>query len=158
MKSISRSLFAGVVIPWTILLLFLSSASGQESSSPSVAALKSMSLEELLNQEVTSASRRPQRVAEVATAIDVITGEEIHRAGVNNIPDALRLGRGLHVAEADSHTWGISARGLNTTAGNKMQVLMDGRNLYSPLFSGVFWDVQNYVLEDLDRIEVIRGP
>jgi len=117
-----------------------------------------MSLEELLNQEVTSASRRPQRVAEVATAIDVITGEEIHRAGVNNIPDALRLGRGLHVAEADSHTWGISARGLNTTAGNKMQVLMDGRNLYSPLFSGVFWDVQNYVLEDLDRIEVIRGP
>jgi iron complex outermembrane receptor protein len=140
------------------LSLLLSSATRAEDSSTSAAALKKMSLEELLNQEVTSVSRTAQRAAEVATAVDVITGEDIRRSGANNIPDALRLVRALHVAQFDSHTWGISSRGFNLTTANKMQVLMDGRNLYSPLFSGVFWDVQNYPLDDLDRIEVIRGP
>lgn len=120
--------------------------------------LKKLSLEELLNQEVISVSKRPQLAYESATAIDVLKGKEIIRSGANNIPDALRLATGLHVAQFDNHTWGISARGFNLTTANKMQVLMDGRNLYSPLFSGVFWDVQNYPLEDLDRIEVIRGP
>ncbi len=120
--------------------------------------LKRMSLEELMEISVTSASRREERLSNTAAAIDVITADEIRRSGATTIPDALRLATGLHVARYDSRTWAISARGFNITSANKMQVLMDGRSLYTPLYSGVFWDVQDYPLEDIDRIEVIRGP
>ncbi len=121
-------------------------------------ALKRLSLEELVDLEITSASRRPERASQAATAIDVVTGEEMRRAGVTNIPDALRLAAGLHVAQVSGNTWAISSRGFNIAIANKMQVLMDGRNLYTPLFSGVFWDVQQTFLPDLQQIEVIRGP
>ncbi|HEX5220857.1 MAG TPA: TonB-dependent receptor [Verrucomicrobiae bacterium] len=115
-------------------------------------------MEELMSIEVTSVSKRPEKLSETASAIQVITGEEIVRSGASSIPEALRLAENLQVAQKGSHAWAISARGFNTDSANKLLVLMDGRSLYTPLFSGVFWDVQDYLLEDIDRIEVISGP
>ena len=125
-------------------------------SSP--AELKKLPLEALVDLQITSASRRAEKLSETSSAVDVITSEDIERAGVTNIPDALRLGTEMQVAEVDGHTWSISARGFNNTASNKMQGLMDGRSLYTPLFSGVFWDVQQTFLPDIQQIEIIRGP
>src|SRR5438105_2996328 len=105
-----------------------------------------------------SDSRRPEPLSQAASAIDVITAEDIERAGVTNIPDALRLGTEMQVAQIDGHDWAISARGFNNSVANKLQILMDGRSLYTPLFSGVFWDVQQTFLPDLEQIEIIRGP
>ncbi|MBW8782195.1 MAG: TonB-dependent receptor [Verrucomicrobia bacterium] len=123
-----------------------------------VTEYKKLSLQELMNLEVTSVSRRPEKLAESASAIQVITGDDIRRSGATSIPEALRLADNLNVAQKGSQGWAISARGFNTELSNKLLVLMDGRTLYSPLFSGVFWDAQDYVLEDIDRIEVISGP
>ena len=120
--------------------------------------LKRLPLEALVDVEITSASRRPEPLFRSSSAVDVITGDDIERAGVMNIPDALRLGTEMQVAQVDGHTWAISARGFNISMANKMQVLMDGRSLYTPLFSGVFWDVQQTFLADLQQIEIIRGP
>lgn len=120
--------------------------------------LKKLPLEQLIDLQITSASRRPEKLSETSSAVDVITGEDIERAGITNIPDALRLGAEMDVAQIDGHTWAISARGFNGSISNKMQVLMDGRSLYTPLFSGVFWDVQQAFLPDIDQIEIIRGP
>ena len=117
-----------------------------------------MSLEELMSQDVTSVSKQPEPYAQAPAAIEVITQDEIHRSGASSIPEALRLADNLEVAQKNSHDWGISARGFNTDLGNKLLVLMDGRTVYTPLYSGVFWDVQDYLLEDIDRIEVISGP
>jgi iron complex outermembrane receptor protein len=125
---------------------------------PPLRALKKMSVEELMNLEVVSVSRRPEKLSDAASAIQVITGEEIRRSGAVNLPEALRLAENLQVAQKNSHDWGISARGFNTDLANKLLVMIDGRTVYTPLYSGVFWDVQDYLLEDLDRIEVISGP
>jgi iron complex outermembrane recepter protein len=125
-------------------------------SSP--AALKKLSLEELMNLDVTSVSKQPQPYGEAPAAIEVITNDEIRRSGASSIPEALQLADNLEVAQKDSHDWAISARGFNTDSANKLLVLIDGRSIYSPIFSGVFWDAQDYLLEDIDRIEVISGP
>ena len=130
--------------------------SGEVYRSPS--ELKKLPLEQLVDTEITSATRRPEKLFETASAVDVITSEDIERAGVTDIPDALRLGTEMEVAQVDGHTWSISTRGFNTTVANKMQVLLDGRSLYTPLFSGVFWDAQQTFLPDLEQIEIIRGP
>ncbi len=122
------------------------------------AELRKMSIEELMEVDVTSVSRRSERVSGAAAAVTVITGEDIRRSGVTSLPEALRLVDALHVARFNSGTWAISARGFNTGTANKMLVLIDGRSIYTPLFSGVFWDVQDLLLDDVDRIEVIRGP
>lgn len=111
-----------------------------------------------MEMEVTSVSKRPEKLSETASAIQVVTGENIRRSGAVSIPEALRLADNLHVAQKGDHAWNISARGFNTDSANKLLVLMDGRSVYTPLFSGVFWDVQDYLLEDIDRIEVISGP
>ena len=108
--------------------------------------------------EVTSVSKEPEPYEQAPAAIDVITQDDIRRSGASSIPEALRLADNLDVSQRDSHDWAISARGFNTDLGNKLLVLMDGRAVYSPLFSGVFWNVQDYLLEDIDRIEVISGP
>src|SRR5436305_1023257 len=121
-------------------------------------ALKRLSLEELMQIDVTSVSKRSERLSAAAAAITVITAEDIRRSGAANLPEALRLATGLEVAQADGSTWAISARGFNLTTANKLLVLVDGRSIYTPLFSGVFWDVQDTFLADVDRIEVIRGP
>lgn len=120
--------------------------------------LTDLSIEELMRIEVTSVAKKEQRLSEAAAAIYVITQEDIHRSGATSIAEALRMAPGLNVARIDSNKWAISSRGFNDFFANKLLVLIDGRSVYSPLFSGVFWDVQDTLLEDVDRIEVIRGP
>jgi iron complex outermembrane receptor protein len=120
--------------------------------------LTEISLDELVNLKVTSVSKQPEKLFQAPAAIAVITGEDIRRSGVTTIAEALRMAPGLEVARVDSITWAISSRGFNDLFANKLLVLMDGRSVYTPLFSGVYWDVQDTLLEDIDRIEVIRGP
>ncbi len=127
-------------------------------AAPADAGLLDLSIAELLHLEVTSASKKSQRVAETAAAVFVITQDDIQRSGARSIPEALRMAPGLEVAQIDANKWAISARGFNGRFANKLLVLMDGRALYTPSFGGVFWDVQDTVMEDIDRIEVIRGP
>ncbi|WP_176214775.1 TonB-dependent receptor plug domain-containing protein [Reichenbachiella faecimaris] len=120
--------------------------------------LKQLSIEELMSIEVTSVSRLPEKLSKTASAIQVVTGEDILKYGATNIPEALYLAGNLQIAQKGSHSWGVTARGFNTDLANKMLVLIDGRTVYTPLFSGVFWDRQDYLLEDIDQIEVISGP
>ncbi|HEX7859744.1 MAG TPA: TonB-dependent receptor [Verrucomicrobiae bacterium] len=122
------------------------------------ADLMNMDLEDLMKMPVTSVSRKSERLSDAASAIFVITQEDIRRSGVTSIPEALRLSPGLEVARQDAHTWAISSRGFNDEFASKLLVLVDGRTVYSPLVASVNWDVQDYPLEDIDRIEVIRGP
>ncbi|WP_168205998.1 TonB-dependent siderophore receptor [Geobacter sp. FeAm09] len=129
---------------------------GQGQNAPG--ELTDMSLEALMELKVSSAARKEQRVADSAAAVFVITQEDIRRSGVTSIADALRMVPGLDVARIDSNKWAISSRGFNSRFAGEMLVLFDGRVVYTPLFSGVFWDRQDTVLEDIDRIEVIRGP
>lgn len=117
-----------------------------------------LGIEELANLSVTSVGKKEQKLFSAPAAIYVLQEEEIHRSGATSIPEALRLVPGLEVARVDAHNWGITARGFNDLYANKLLVLMDGRSVYTPLFAGVFWDVQDTFLPDLDRIEVIRGP
>jgi iron complex outermembrane receptor protein len=120
--------------------------------------LTELSLEELMNLEVTTVARKEQKLSEAAAAIFVITQEDIRRSGATHIPEALRMVPGLDVARIDANKWAITARGLNARFANKLLVLVDGRSVYNPLFSGVYWDVQDPLLSDVERIEVIRGP
>src|SRR5690348_9916554 len=120
--------------------------------------LGSKSIEELMNIEVTSPSKKTESLLEAPAAIFVVTGQDIVRGGFSSIPDALRMVPGLHVAQQSSHVWLVSARGFSSLFNAKMLVLVDGRLAYTPTFGGVWWDVQDPPLEDIDRIEVIRGP
>ncbi len=120
--------------------------------------LRSMSIQELLEVPVTTVSRRPQKYADAAAALFVISREDIRRSGATNVPELLRMVPGVQVARIDASKWAISARGFNGRYANKLLVQMDGRTLYTPLYSGVYWDVQDTLLEDVERIEVIRGP
>jgi len=122
------------------------------------ANLAEMSLEELMNIEVYSVSKREQSLHDSAAAIYVLTQDDIRRSGATSIPEALRWVPGIEVAHIDSSIWAITSRGFNERFGNKLLVLIDGRSVYTPLFAGVYWDVQDKLLEDIDRIEVIRGP
>jgi iron complex outermembrane receptor protein len=117
-----------------------------------------MSVEDLMNMQVTSVSKRTQKLADAAAAIFVLTQEDIRRSGATSIPEALRLVPGLEVARIDENKWAIGSRGFNGRFDNKLLVLIDGRSVYTPLFSGVYWNIQDVMLEDIDRIEVIRGP
>jgi iron complex outermembrane recepter protein len=112
----------------------------------------------LMNVQVTSVSKRSQKLADAAAAIFVITQEDIRRSGANSIPEALRMVPGVQVARIDENKWAITSRGFNGRFANKLLVLIDGRSVYTPLFSGVYWNIQDVMLEDVDRIEVIRGP
>jgi iron complex outermembrane recepter protein len=121
-------------------------------------ALKKLSMEDLMNVEVTSVSKRPEKLSQSASAVQVITHDDIKRSGATSLPEALRLASNLEVAQIDSRQWAISARGFNSTTANKLLVLIDGRTVYTPLYAGVFWEVQDTLLEDIERIEVISGP
>jgi iron complex outermembrane recepter protein len=120
--------------------------------------LTDRSLEDLMNVEVTSVSKKEQKLSQVAAAVFVISQEDIRRSGATNIPDLLRMVPGLDVAQINANTWAISARGFNLQFADKLLVLVDGRAVYTPLFGGVNWDTVDVPLEDIDRIEVIRGP
>src|SRR6202167_4236483 len=116
------------------------------------------SIEDLMNIKVTSVSKKEEKLSRTAAAIFVITQEDIRRSGATNIPDLLRMVPGLDVAQVNGSTWAVSSRGFNDQVANKLLVLIDGRTVYSPLFNGVYWDVQEVPLENIERIEVIRGP
>ena len=118
----------------------------------------SLALQEVLELEITSVSKKPQTLSHAAAAVFVITGDDIRRSGAQNIPDALRLAPGLQVGQITANAWAVSARGPNGRFANKLLVMIDGRTVYSPMFSGVAWETQDTVLADIERIEVIRGP
>jgi iron complex outermembrane receptor protein len=120
--------------------------------------LKRKTVEELLNVEVTSVSRSPEKLNETASAIQVITNEDIRRSGATHVAEALRLAPNLQVAQLSSSVWLISARGFNSIFSNKLLVMIDGRTVYTPLYGGVLWEQQNLLLEDVERIEVVSGP
>lgn len=117
-----------------------------------------LSLEQLLEVQILSASKKQEPIAHAAAAAYVLTGEDINRAGVTTIADALRMVPGVQVARADSNSWAISIRGFNSTLANKLLVLIDGRSIYNPVFGGTLWEAHDLMLEDIERIEVIRGP
>ena len=145
-----------------IVVVLQGVSSAQKPLSPK--DLKRMSIDELMNIEVTSVSKSREKLTEVASAIQVITNEDVRRSSVTRLPEALRLTPNLQVGQSNSHDWAITARGFNgaplrnNTLANKLLVMIDGRSIYTPLFGGVFWDAQNVFLEDLDRVEVVSGP
>lgn len=120
--------------------------------------LKNLTLEQLGNIEVTTVSKEPERALNTTAAIYVITQDDIARSGARTIPDALRVAPGVEVAQIDAHTWSVGIRGFGTNLSRDVLVLVDGRSVYTTLFAGTYWDVQNLLLADVDRIEVIRGP
>jgi iron complex outermembrane receptor protein len=157
----ARSSWWRAALATTVALGCMARAGAQvsdESLAATTGDLKKLSLEDLVNVEVVSVSRHAQKLSQTPSAVQVITGEQIRRSGATSIPEALRLADNLDVAQKNSHDWAITARGFNTALANKLLVLIDGRTVYTPLFSGVFWDVQNTLLADVDRIEVISGP
>jgi iron complex outermembrane receptor protein len=136
-------------------LLGLTHATCQAAAEPRLADL---SLEALGNIEITSVSKRAERLSGAPTSIYVITAADIRRSGAASLPEVLRLAPNLHVARSSASEYVVTARGFAGNSANKMLVLIDGRSVYTPLYSGVFWDVQEVMLEDVDRIEVISGP
>ncbi|MGH9735879.1 MAG: TonB-dependent receptor plug domain-containing protein [Candidatus Acidiferrales bacterium] len=148
-----------VTVPLALLLAIGQSSWAQNSpTNQSTAPLKQLSLEQLGDVEVTTVSKEPEEVWKTPAAIYVLTGDDIRRSGATTIPDALRLVPGVEVAQIDSDHWAVGIRGFGSEFSKSVLVLIDGRSVYSPLFSGVYWNVQNVMLEDVDRIEVIRGP
>ena len=145
-------------LPFLGLFLTSFQVLAAELASPAVPDFTQFTLEELANYPVTSVSKSEEKLSTAAAAIHVITQDDIRRSGANSIPEALRMAPGVQVARVDAHTWAITARGFNDVFANKLLVLHDGRSVYTPLFSGVYWDAQDTLLEDIDRIEVIRGP
>lgn len=140
------------------LLVSLSTGLLAQLPDPSVADLSTLDLEELARVKVTSAARRPETLGNSSAAITLISSEDIRRSGASNLPEALRLLPGLAVFQAGTRDYAVSARGFHQQSSNKMLVLIDGRVVYSPIFAGVFWDVQRVPLGVVDRIELIRGP
>lgn len=147
----SSGLFTGVAVIGIVSFLpFKLHAASDEN--PDI-----MSLQQLMDMGVTSVSKREEKASQTAAALYVITQEDIKRSGLQSVPELLRMVPGLQVAQSGSQNWAITSRGFNSQYANKLLVLIDGRTVYTPIFSGVYWDVQNLMLEDIDRIEVIRG-
>ena len=155
--SLAAARFVGRTMLASFMTVFLA-ANGAAQSQQSVPDVTALSMEDLMKVQVTSVSKRTQKVADAAAAVFVITQEDLRRSGATSIPEALRLVPGLEVARIDENKWAIGSRGFNGRFDNKLLVLIDGRSVYTPLFSGVYWNVQDVMLEDIDRIEVIRGP
>ena len=142
-------LLAGCAFPAAI-------ASAQEPvPAPDFSALD---IDELARVRITSVSRRPEPVAHAAAAVTVISREDLRRSGASTLPDMLRAVPGLHVARVGARDWAVTARGFNSQLSNKILVIVDGRTVYSPIFGGVFWDALAIPLDEVERIEVIRGP
>lgn len=147
----------GRLSPVLFAILLLSAAAPARAQTRP-ADLGIATLEDLMNIEITSASRKEQRAEDVPAAVYIITREDIRRSGITTVPDLLRLAPGVQVAQINASKWAVSVRGFNNLASNKVLVLVDGRSIYNPLFASVFWDTEDLMLEDVDRIEVIRGP
>lgn len=138
-----------------VLVLSTAQSGWGEQGDAEFDALLSMDISQLT---VTSVSLRQQKLSDAAAAVYVITGEDLKRMGVTSIPEALRMAPGVEVAQTASNRWAVNARGFNNALANKMLVLIDGRSVYTPVFSGTYWDDQSTLIADIDRIEVIRGP
>jgi iron complex outermembrane recepter protein len=147
-----------LLIAFALLVLAARGVSAQTPRSGHLGELKQLSIEELADTDVTTASRRVERLADVAAAMSVITGEDLRRMGVMNLAQALRLAGHLHVSQISGPQYSIAARGFAISTANKMLVIVDGRTVYSPVFAGVFWETQDVLIEDVERIEVTRGP
>ena len=152
MKPESRSIAAGAHLFLAALCV------GTQAASSEIEELNQLSIADLMEMEVTSPGRKAEPRFYSPTAVEILTEEDIRRYGALTLPDTLRIVPGLHVARYIGNGYSVTTRGFSSAAANKMQVMMDGRILYTPLFSGVFWEVQDALLMDLDRIEVIRGP
>src|SRR5579862_6208071 len=161
MRSARLSLKTGPAVFCAVIVLIAGSAVSRAASSEVSAnenPVKQLSLAELGNIEVTTENRAPERVMNATAAIYVITQEDIERSGATTVPEALRLAPGVEVAQIDSHDWSIGIRGFGSNLTRNVLVLIDGRTVYSTLLAGTYWEVQNLLLEDIDRIEIIRGP
>ncbi len=147
-------------IPGVLMLLLpaLPAHAQNAQEVPSPTTLKGLTIEQLLDVDVTSVSKRPEKLFDAASAIQVITADDVRRSGSTSVPEALRLASNLEVAQIDSRQWAITARGFNNLFADKLLVMIDGRSVYTPLYAGVYWDVQDTFMPDLDRIEVISGP
>jgi iron complex outermembrane receptor protein len=146
------------VAPALVLMAALAEAADTNQPSKSSAELENLTLEQLVNVKVTSVSKKETELFASPAAISVITQEDIRRNGFTSIPDALRLVPGMDVGQISASQWAVSSRGFNNQFADKLLVLVDGRSVYNPGFSGVIWEIEDLVMEDLDRIEVIRGP
>jgi iron complex outermembrane receptor protein len=144
------------VLLFLVASLFASDATGQVT--PAAPDLFRATLEDLMKIQITSASRKEQPIVEVPAAVFVLTQDDIRRSGMRTIPELLRLVPGVQVGRINSSNWAVSIRGFNDQFANKLLVLVDGRSIYQRVFSGVFWDAEDMVMEDIERIEVIRGP
>jgi iron complex outermembrane receptor protein len=131
---------------------------GADPPEPLAKSANELSLEDLINIKVTSVSKKETSVEDSPAAVTVVTQDDIRRNGITTLPDALRLVPGMDIAQINSHEWAVSARGFNGQFANKLLVMVDGRSIYTTAFGGVVWGMQEMVMEDLDRIEVIRGP
>src|SRR6185437_2113546 len=140
------------------LLALLGTAQRSAAAQLVASALADLSLEELANVEIVSVSKRAERLSDAPASVFVITADDIRRSGATSLPEALRLAPNLQVAQESASGYAITSRGFNSSSANKLLVLIDGRSVYTPLFSGVFWDAQDVMLEDIERIEVISGP
>jgi iron complex outermembrane receptor protein len=150
------------LVSWSFIvfvpLLALAASPVHSDSSPSPSDLTHLGIEDLMNLEVVSTAKQAQRVADAAAAVFVITQDDIRRSGATSIPEALRMVPGVEAAQIDSAKWAISIRGFNGRFASKLLVMVNGRSIYTPIFSGVYWEIQDLLLEDIERIEVIRGP
>jgi iron complex outermembrane receptor protein len=158
-----------MVLPLALVALIASAVSAFASQDPPATPpsvpdhnaqqdLTGLSIEDLMKVEITTPARKQQQLIDTPSAVFVINAEDIRRSGAQSIPELLRMAPGVQVAQLDASKWAVSARGFNGRFSNKLEVLMDGRSVYTPLFSGVYWEVQDTLLEDIERIEVIRGP
>jgi len=148
----------GVLIVAALSFPAAAAAADGANPPPDAQDLKTLSIEQLMEIDVTLATREAEPVRTTAAAITVITADDIRRAGVTTIADAIALADGVHVARFANGSWAISARGFNARSANKLLVMIDGRAEYTPLFTGVFWNMLDYILADIERIEIVRGP
>lgn len=155
-STVRRNFWARMLPVLTVLLAC--SVDSTQAETTNALELSSFSLEELINIDVTSVGKKETKLFRSPAAIAVLTADDLKRLGANSLPEALRAVPGIQVARISANRWAVSARGLNDEYSNKLLVLVDGRSVYTPLFGGVHWNGQDIVLEDLDRIEVIRGP
>jgi iron complex outermembrane recepter protein len=155
---VRRAVMASLLVSGLIALANAPARAAAPSDTSAAGELKRLSVEDLMNVEVTSVAKEPQRLLQAPASIEVITAEDIRRSGATTLPEALRLADNLEVAQINAHDWAISSRGFNANLANKLLVLIDGRAVYTPLYGGVLWNVQDYLLKDIDRIEVISGP
>lgn len=149
---------ATALLCWLFALSGEAGAQADADADAGAAGLGDLSIEQLMNETVTSVSKKAQSLIDAAAAIATLSNEDLRNSGATSVTEALRLVPGVDVGAVNASQWAVSARGFNSLYANKLLVLIDGRAVYTPLFAGVYWDLQQPRLEDLDRIEVIRGP